>query len=114
MQPRAGELWAIGVSAVAFRAAVFAVVTLAFHVPFERYIVKGDTASYLAYARAMRGEAGGMTEYDSRVFPGYPALIAGASTLGVPAPWAALGITWLSSGAAAALSAALFRDRRIG
>jgi hypothetical protein len=89
-------------------------VTLWFHVPLDRYVTKGDTASYVATARAMLGDDGGMTEYDRRVFPGYPAMIAAAGWLGASLPWAALGITWLSAGAAAAGAAALFRDRRIG
>jgi hypothetical protein len=88
MAPRARELWAMAAAAVLFRAAVFAAVTLWFDVPLERYVAKGDTASYLATARAMLGDGGGMTEYDRRVFPGYPALIAASGLLRVPLPWA--------------------------
>jgi hypothetical protein len=114
MEPRAREFWAIAAAAVAFRVAVFVGVTLWFDVPLDSYVAKGDTASYIATARAMLGDGDGMTEYDRRVFPGYPAMIAAAGMLGVPLPWAALGITWLSAGAAAAGAAALFRDRRVG
>jgi hypothetical protein len=108
------ELYAMAAAAVAFRVAVFACVTLWFGVPLDRYVAKGDTTSYLANARAMLGDAAGMTEYDRRVFPGYPGLIAVAGAIGIPLPWAALGITWLSAGVAATGAAALFGDRRVG
>src|SRR5688500_3596234 len=91
--PTRAELCSIVAVAVAFRVAVFLGVTLGFGVPLERYVAKGDTASYLATARAMLGDDGGMTEYDRRVFPGYPGLIAAAGAVGIPLPWAALGIT---------------------
>jgi hypothetical protein len=114
MKPRARELWAIALTAVAFRVAVFLSVTLWFDVSLERYVAKGDTSSYLAAAREFLGDTGAMTEYDRRVFPGYPGLIAAAGSFGVPLPWAALGITWLSTGVAAAVAAAVFADRRVG
>src|ERR671914_321705 len=102
MEPRPRELWAMAATALLFRAVVFLGVTFWFDVPLDRYVAKGDTSSYLATARGMLGDASSMTEYDRRVFPGYPAMIAAAGAVGIPLPWAALGIAWLSAGFAAA------------
>jgi hypothetical protein len=112
--PTARELAAMFGAAVVLRVAIFLIVYHAFDVSLPQYVAKGDGTSYLAVANAMLGDARGVSDYDRRVFPGYPALIALASAAGAPPAWAALGIDWLSAGAVAALAALVFRDRRVG
>jgi hypothetical protein len=73
-----------------------------------------DGGSYINVAKAMLGDAGAMSPYDRRVFLGYPALIALASSFGIASESAALLINWLATGASAAAAAVLFRDRRVG
>jgi hypothetical protein len=114
MPPRRSELLAVAIVTIAFRVAVFFTVTQHFGVSLEKYTSKGDTSSYVAYARAMLGDSRGMTDYDRRVFPGYPTMIAALGTLRVRLAWAALGITWVSAGVAASAAMKLFNDRRIG
>jgi len=73
-----------------------------------------DGRSYLAFARALLGDFQGLTEYDRRVLPGYPALIGGVHLLGVPLEVAAIGTNWICVGLVVWASVLLFRDRRIG
>src|SRR5205814_1928551 len=80
--------------------AVFATASAVHHIPVATYANKGDGASYIAYAKAMCGDASSLTEYDRRVFPGYPALIALLHLTGLPVPWAALLLDWLGAGVA--------------
>jgi hypothetical protein len=113
--PTRRELLAIGLSALGLRVVVFAVVILWFHIPFQTYANAADGQSYQHYAQAILGDRSQLTVYDTRVFPGYPLLIAmvnEATRVGI-AP-TALGVTWISAAAAAVLAAVLFRDRRIG
>lgn len=114
LEPAARELWAMAVVAVVLRAALFLLVASRFHVTFDRWALRDDGASYVHYASAFLGDGSQLTEYDRRVFPGYPGLIALLHVCGVPFTVAAVGIDWASAGAVAALAAMLFRDRRIG
>ncbi|HET6248783.1 MAG TPA: hypothetical protein VFE47_13870 [Tepidisphaeraceae bacterium] len=100
--------------AIGLRATLFLIVCVHYHYTFHQWAMRDDGSSYIAYARALLGDSSHLTEYDQRVFPGYPALIAIVHRLGIPIDAAAVGVTWVSAGLVAALAAALFRDRRIG
>jgi hypothetical protein len=114
--PRARDLLLIAAFAVALRVAVFAAVIAPGRVTLRQYTSKGDTVSYIAVASAMSGERSyaSLGEYDRRVFPGYPALIALVHLVRVPLPIAALCMTWLCAGVAAAAGARAFGDPRVG
>jgi hypothetical protein len=114
MQASARELFAMAAVAFALRAALFLLVAARFHVTFDRWALRDDGASYVHYASALLGDASQLTEYDRRVFPGYPGLIAVLHLCHVPFTVAAVGIDWVSAGLVAILGAVLFRDRRIG
>ena len=71
-----------------------------------------DGPAYLAYASAITEGFAGLAEYDRRVFPGYPLLLA---LLGaVRWPLIAVFLNWLAAGAAAALAYRLCDDVRVG
>jgi len=103
------------------------------------YALRADGKSYMAYARAIHGDAvwieardgpgvgaaglspeamardtGKFEAYDRRVFPGFPMLLAAVALTGIPLPLAALAIPWLCAGLAASLTAKLAGDRRLG
>jgi len=113
-RPRRGEIAAIFAAALALRiiVAVLAMQRMGASPSDFAYLRDGD--SYIRVGKAMRGETEALKPFDMRVFPGYPALIAAAETLGFDGRWAALGLNWLAAAAAAALCAVLFVDRRIG
>jgi hypothetical protein len=113
--PRASDLLEIFLASLAVRVFALAFALLAFHVPFEEYAGKGDGDSYQRYAAAICGHPSSLTEYDTRVFPGYPALLALVhKTTRLPFAVAGLAVTLVSAALAASLSAALFEDIRIG
>ncbi|HEY8668683.1 MAG TPA: hypothetical protein VIL86_18695 [Tepidisphaeraceae bacterium] len=114
-EPGRRELTWMFAAAVALRLAVFMTVLAVLHVSVKDFADKADGKSYLRYAQVMCGEKPAeLRDYDMRVFPGYPALIALLHHAGLPVEWAALGISWLAAGAAVVFGALLFRDRRIG
>ena len=108
--------WCVGlfVVAVLLRAGVFLTASHVYHIPPPAFAAKGDGASYIAYAKAILGDSSKLTEYDRRVFPGYPALIAIAHCLGLSFSVAAVSVDWLSAGIATGAALALFRDLRVG
>jgi hypothetical protein len=114
--PRFGEPLLIAAFAIALRVAVFAVAMIYGHLSLAQYTSKGDTRSYIANAAVMCGERSwsSLDQYDLRVFPGYPALIAVVHRLGISLPLAALVVTWLSAGIAAGTAAMVFDDARVG
>jgi hypothetical protein len=106
---------AIGSSALLLRLVVFLTVTLILGQGFQSYIDAGDGISYQAYARHILGEPTPFTDYDARLFPGYPILIAATHLITrLPVPAAALAVTWISAALAAVFSALLFHDHRVG
>jgi hypothetical protein len=111
---QASRLNKIFLAAVVVRIGVFLAATFLHHIPLTNYANKGDGASYIAYAKAILGDPSTLTEYDRRVFPGYPALIAIVHLTGLSYPLAGLIVDWLCAGLAAAIAAVLFPDRRIG
>ena len=113
--PRRGELLTVALFALALRVFVFTIAMRAGHLSLARYTSKGDTSSYLANAAVMSGERtlGSLSDYDLRVFPGYPALIAIVHRLGIPLPVAALCVTWISAAIAAAAAGQVFADARV-
>ena len=113
-EPTRGDLIAIGASAFLLRFGFFLLLVARFHVTVDSWSQRGDGPSYLAQARSMLGSNSAMTDYDRRVFPGYPALIAMVHLTGIRLPVAALLIDWCSGALVAVFAAALFRDRRIG
>lgn len=104
---------ALFLSAFLLRLAVFLTASHVYHIPLSAYAAKGDGASYLACAKALLGDRSDLTDYDRRVFPGYPALIALFHLTGLSLPLSALLIDWLSAAVAAAVAYALFPDRRV-
>jgi len=114
-KPRAFDLLAIFLASLALRLFAVGFALLAFHIPFAEYADKGDGESYQRYAQAICGDPFSLTEYDTRVFPGYPALIALVHEVTrLPFSAAGLAVTVVSAALAASLSAALFADVRIG
>jgi hypothetical protein len=114
MSPRRGECVAIALAAVLIRVLFFLSVTLCRHISLPAYANLYDGHSYLVTARAMLGDRNGFDDFQGRVFPGFPAMIALAHEARIPLPAAAVGINWIAAGIAAALAAALFDDRRVG
>lgn len=114
--PHPGELLLIATFAIALRVAVFAGAMIHGHLSLAQYTAKGDTRSYVANAAVMCGERSwsSLDPYDLRVFPGYPALIAVMHRAGISLPLAALVVTWLSAGIAAAAATKVFDDARVG
>jgi hypothetical protein len=113
--PRRGELLTVALFALALRVFVFTIAMRAGHISLEQYTSKGDTSSYLANAAAMSGERSlaSLSDYDLRVFPGYPALIAVVHRLGIPLRASALLVTWISAAVAAAAAGKVFADARV-
>lgn len=107
----AGYLFA---GAFLFRILIFLVSSGIYHISLEAFAAKGDGASYIACAKAILGDSSSFTDYDRRVFPGYPALIALAHLTGLSFPLAALLVDWICAGLAAAFARLLFGDARIG
>ncbi|MDB5354714.1 MAG: hypothetical protein JWN24_1167 [Phycisphaerales bacterium] len=114
MEPSPRELFGIALVAVVLRIALFLLVASRFHVTFDQWALRDDGKSYVHYASALLGDWSQLTDYDRRVFPGYPGLIALLHLCGVPFTVAAVGLDWASAGAVAAMAAMLFRDRRVG
>jgi hypothetical protein len=114
--PGRRELWQIALFAVALRAAVFLTARYHGHLSMDGFNSLGDTKSYTAWAAVMTGDRplAALSAYDRRVFPGYPVLIAAVHLLRVPLPLAAALVTWFSAGIAAAVSAKVFADARVG
>ena len=100
--------------ALLLRIAVFLTASSLYHIPLSSYAAKGDGASYLAYAKAILGDPSALTDYDRRVFPGYPALIALVHLSRLSLPMSAVLIDWFSAGIAAVAACALFGDKRTG
>jgi hypothetical protein len=114
--PQRTELLAIAIFAIVLRLGVFITGMFAAPMTLADYTSKGDTTSYIAVAAAMTGERSlqSLDDYDRRVFPGYPAMIAVVHLARVPLPIAALCVTWISAGVAAAAAARVFADARVG
>jgi hypothetical protein len=113
--PNAGDVAAIGAAALLLRVAVFVTMTVAGGRGVRSYAEAGDGLSYERYAAAMVGDRSQWTDYDKRVFPGYPAMIAAAHLVTrLDFGLCALLVTWISAAVAAAMSAVLFQDRRVG
>lgn len=109
------ELILMFIIAVALRVAVFITSAIVYNVSVFEYAEKADGKSYLRMAQLICFEQPPiLREYDFRVFPGYPAMIAVVHTVGIPVEWSALLISWLSGGVSAVFGAMLFRERRIG
>ncbi|MBV8519547.1 MAG: DUF2029 domain-containing protein [Acidobacteria bacterium] len=104
----------IAAAAVLVRALVLVASMYAGHLSIAQLADARDGRSYLHYAAAARAPNGfaSLPEYDRRVFPGYPALLA---VLRLDAmPLLAMIVNWLAAGAVAALCFVLFDDARIG
>jgi len=102
-------------TALLLRFAVIVAGCRIFHLSLERFTTARDATSYMAQARAMTGDYSRLVEFDRRVFPGYPALIALThSILHIPFGIAGLLLNGFSVALSAVLAAYLFRDRRVG
>jgi hypothetical protein len=115
-RPRRGELLTIALFAIALRLIIFVAEISGGHISLTTYTNKGDTASYIANAQVMTGERSmaSLNNYETRVFPGYPAMIAVVHRLGIPLRMSALLVTWICAGIAAAVAGKVFNDARIG
>ncbi len=112
--PGKGEFLAMGVCAILLRLVLLAATMITFHRSFASLAEIADGHSYIAYARAMLGEKGVLTDFDRRVFPGYPLAIAGVRLLGFSFPLAAMGVSWVSTALASVFAALLTGSRRVG
>lgn len=110
------ELLAMAAVAVALRVALFLLATGTTGTGLPEYAGAADGYQYLIVSRAWLGDMAEMeaNPYYRRLFPGPTGLVALLSLLGVPVPVAALFPSWLACGAAAALAAVVFADRRVG
>ena len=108
------ELASIASVAFLLRLALFVAALAAYDMTLEQFGHLRDGPSYLRIAAEMSGNTGAATDWDRRVFPGYPALIALFDVTGSSAVIVALLLSWTCSGLAAAISVVVFRDARIG
>jgi hypothetical protein len=111
---RARELLAMGVAALALRVALCAAALTHGGLSLTQFIELRDGEGYVYYARALRGDARQLREYDKRLFPGLPAAAAGLSLLGLPPGVAAQTVTWAAVALTAPVSAVLLRSRAVG
>jgi hypothetical protein len=113
--PRRGELLTAALFALALRIFIFAIALRAGHLTLTQYTEKGDTHSYLAMAAVMSGDRqlNSLDDYDTRVFPGYPAMIAFVHRFGISLPVSALCVTWTAAAIAAGVAGKVFADARI-
>ena len=112
--PTRRDLVVIALSALGLRLALFAATTVLAGWSLTTFANLGDGPSYLRVAANMLDRSTVVAHLDRRVFIGYPALIALVGLARVPLPAAALAVSWIASAIAAAMSAQLFGDRRIG
>ena len=112
--PGRRELVIIALVAVVVRFELFTATTVSAGWPLTTFATLYDGPSYLRMAASMLDPAAVVAHLDRRVFIGYPALIALAGLAHLPLTFAALTISWLAAGVTAAMSGALFQDRRIG
>lgn len=108
------ELVGMACCAILLRAMLFMVASYVHGWSVEDFISLRDGSSYVHLAQAFRGDPGVLSLFDRRVFPGYPALIAAVSLLGVSVPIAALALCWCATGVTAVLTTILYDDRRVG
>jgi hypothetical protein len=82
----------------------------------ENWAAAADGYQYIAQARAWMGNSEEVlaNPYFARLFPGASALLALLVWLGVPVLAAILAPPWIACAVSAPLSAAYFRDRRVG
>jgi len=112
--PRGWDLAWIGLAAVGLRVGLIFLCLTVFEMNFQRFMAERDGASFMAYARMLLGQDVQLAEYDYRVFPGYPALLAAGSLTGASMPAVALAINLVSVGLAAVFAAMLFQNKWIG
>jgi len=112
--PRGQDLASIALVAVALRVVLIVASLTWSGMSFRGFMSQRDGASFMAYAHMLLGHDVQLAEYDYRVFPGYPALLAAGSLTGASMPVVALVINLLSVGLAAVFAAALFQNRWIG
>jgi hypothetical protein len=111
---RPGEGVSIAVAAVLLRLLICVIVCAHAHLTINNYARLYDGQSYIISAAAMSGDRSEFNDYQGRVFPGFPALIALVHLTGVALPVAAVAIDWSSAAVAAVLAATVFHDRRVG
>ena len=114
VRPAIGEFFAMGLAAILLRVLLLVAAAIVFHKSFHSFTQVSDGPSYIAYARAMLGDRNILTDYDRRVFIGYPLVIAAVHLLGVPWDLAAMGSTWIAAGIATVMAAIVTRSRRVG
>ncbi len=85
-RPTPRDYFLIALAAFALRVLIVLCVLGRYHITLTDYANKGDGESYIHYARAILGDPSDLTQYDQRVFPGYPALIALLHCAGIPFP----------------------------
>ena len=106
---------ALGLAASLLHLAICLTVLLHYHTGLANYTDKGDGGSYKHMALAILGDKSQMETYDTRVFVGYPILIAAVHlVLRLPIAISALAVTFISAGAAATFATLLFDDVRVG
>jgi hypothetical protein len=107
-------LAAIFAAAFFARVVFFAVASHLTGLDGVKFAELADGHSYIATARSMAGEAVLLNDYDHRVFPGLPMLLAGGIKLALPPHAMALGLNWLADALVALLTVLIFREWRLG
>jgi len=109
------DLWPIALTSLALRLLTVLIVCIGWHISFADYTHKGDGASYQHVAAAILGDSSALSDYDQRVFIGYPLLIAAVHILTfLPMSAASLLVTLISAAAVPALTARFCHSRRAG
>lgn len=113
-RPDAAFLWKLAIAAIAIRLIFLAATPLITHRSISDFMTWNDTLSYIQYAQKMDDRRIELSQWDQRVFPGYPAAIFLVHKLHISWLWSALGIALVSSPIAIVSSAALFRSKAVG
>ncbi len=110
----ARELWLIAVAAIAVRMVMSLATILITGDDWRTFAELRDGEQFMAFAQAWIDPDVAVDDYTLRLFPLQPLLTGLLHAAGVPLTTAAVTPSWLLAGLAAALSAMLFRDRRVG
>lgn len=108
------ELAAMAATAVGLRVGLFVAALWLGGLTVQQFAELRDGDGFIHYAQALAGDLSSLSEQDKRLFPGLPAATALLSLVGIPPHLGALMIAWIGVGAAAVLSAVLFRSRVVG
>ena len=113
-QAPVSQLVGIALLALLLRAMCVAVVMRQTGLDLVDLLHIGDGKSYLAYAHFIVGDVSSLSAYDSRVFPGLPAILALLMRLGLGQVAASFLVIATSAAVVTVAAAKLFKDARLG